>query len=484
MAVKEFYLDEYIQELRRQDKKEIRDSQENKRIFKVHEHNEFLNVCELANSHMAREFSSDGDEKILDYNKKAMMGEDKEKAFFLDKIKSFLTEYKLENTQYPSWYSSLAEAIFQEVWGYHAAAEWLTMDNSQSAKIIGTRVFYASPITGQMELMPQTITKERLEQLIKVLMFKSPEQRLDKGNATVYLKDGSRITIFTNKLTKEHTVIFRKYIVKRYTFEEQADRGTIPRDFIPALEDMVRMGFNVGFVGSPKTAKTTFLTSWQSYEDKDLEGIQVETDPEIPLHIISPEAPLIQFVANKDRLGEIVEFIKRSDADYVIAAEAREVISLKLVTDIMRIGVRRCKFTYHQDDPMLFFYDAATDIVNEYGGDVFATALNIAKSIDYMFEFIQLRNKSQKRLNAIYEMCFNHKTLEVTAHKILSYNHQADDWTYYYHFGGDKENIGIFEDERAMNHFKETLKQLSDKYPSPEPGDFVPFINKFIQMRR
>lgn len=482
MAVKEFHLDDYIQGLRK-DKSLDESELIAKKSFKTQEHNDFMRVCKQVNDLMTKEFSASGDEKILDYNKKAMMGEEKEKSFFLDKIKAFLVEQKLENTQHPKWYSSLPEAIFHENWGYHAAAQWLSLHDSQSAKIIGSRVFYANSKTGQLELMPQTISKERLEQLIKVLMFKSPEQRLDRGNATVYLKDGSRITIFTDKLTKEHTVIFRKYIVKRYTFEEQADRRTIPRDFIPALEDMVRMGFNVGFVGSPKTAKTTFLTTWQSYEDKDLEGIQVESDPEIPLHIISPEAPLIQFVASKDRLGEIVEFIKRSDADYVIAAEAREVISLKLVMDIMKIGVRRCKFTYHQDDPMLFFYDAATEIVNEFGGEVFATALNIAKSIDYMFEFIQLRNKSQKRLNAIYEMRFNHETLEVTAHKILSYDHQTDDWTYHYHFGDDKEKIGLFEDEKAMERFKKSLSELARKYPSPGQNDFSPFINKFYQIK-
>lgn len=474
---KEFYIDEHIDLIRKSSTET--DNYKSNQKLKNEGLTRFLNICKLANEYMISEFDSSNDDKILDYNKKAMMGEEKERAYFLDKIKAFLKKSNLEHEQFPGWYVNLHEAIFHENWGYHAVAEWLLMDNSQSAKIIGERVFYACPNTGKLELMPQKISKARIEQLIKVLMFKSPEQRLDKGNATVYLKDGSRITIFTDKLTKEHTIIFRKYTVKRYNFEEQAARGTIPSEFIPCLEAMVKMGFNVGFVGAPKTAKTTFLATWQSYENPNLEGIQVETDPEIPWHIISPNSPIIQFVVNKDRLKQIVEFIKRSDADYVIAAEARDVLSLKLIIDTMKIGVRRCKFTYHQDDPMLFFYDAATEIVNEFGGNLFATSLNIAKSIDYMFEFIQLRDKSQKRLKAVYEMCFNHETLEVTAHEIVSYNDKTDDWSYHYHFGKDKEKIGSFEDEKAMSRFKYLLEQLASEKPNTEETTFSPFVNKF-----
>lgn len=132
-----------------------------------------------------------------------------------------------------------------------------------------------------MQLQEQKISKDRFQQLRKALLLRNPEIHLSNKYAEVYMLDGTRITIFED--AKEPTIIFRKYIVEKLDFEEQAKLGTIPIEIIPMLKAKVMIGYNINFIGPVRSGKTTFLKTWQSYEDKTLEGVMVETDPEIPI---------------------------------------------------------------------------------------------------------------------------------------------------------------------------------------------------------
>lgn len=86
----------------------------------------------------------------------------------------------------------------------------------------------------------------------------------------------------------QDVIIFRRYVVPSYTFEEQAQRGTIPKDSIRLFEAMAVLGYNVAFTGAVRTAKSTFLSTWQAYEKSELEGVMIETDPEIPMEKLMP----------------------------------------------------------------------------------------------------------------------------------------------------------------------------------------------------
>ncbi len=120
-----------------------------------------------------------------------------------------------------------------------------------------------------MELKPQRISDARRKQLIKALLLNEKNIHYDGKHAEVAMHDGTRITIYGEKLVKENleVIIFRKYIIPKLSFEEQAKRHTIPKELIPVLKDMVKVGYNVLFTGAVRTGKTTFLETWQMYED-------------------------------------------------------------------------------------------------------------------------------------------------------------------------------------------------------------------------
>lgn len=425
----------------------------------------FLQLCDRVREMFDEEWQKETSNlsALLEIQKKAIIGYEKEASFFKDKIQSYLNASGQTGSRYPSWYSSLTEAIYHQNWGMAGMAEWFTDEyrESSSAKIIGSRIYFMKD--GKMVLMKQTISRERREQFVRALMLRTPEERMDKDFHELYLLDGTRITVYNDNLTKkdQDAVIFRRYIVPDYSFEEQARRHTIPEAAIPLFRDMVKIGYNTAFVGAVRSAKSTFLSTWQSYENPELEGVLIETDPEIPLHVIMEKSPIIQVVADNERLAGISKNLMRSDADYFILAEARDGVALDMAVRIANKGSRRMKMTFHCSDPLDFCYDVAVEIARQYSADPQSTMKKVAKSFHYIFHFVQLQDKSRKRLKGIYEVCPDDGCGNVAIIQICKYSYESDDWSFTYHMGEDKRIIGYEEDIQAFNRFESGLRSLS-----------------------
>lgn len=418
--------------------------------------------------------TSDNLEMILERQKKAIIGYEREVSFFKDSIQEYLKNNRLTDEWYPDWYDNLVDAIYHENWGLAGLSAWKRYPESSSAKIIGDRIYFL--IDGKAVLQPQKISLDRYKQLRKALLLNTPKQRLDKTYSEVYMLDGTRIAIYDEGLAKQGqpTIVFRKYIIKDLTFEEQAKRGTIPYETIAMLKSMILIGFNVAFIGAVRTGKTTFLQTWQVHENPNLEGIMIETDPEIPLHLLMPTAPITQLVADGEELKKIMPSVLRSDADYIIMAEARDGIAFYISVETTDRGTRRSKLTAHFTRAVDFPYNVAEKITQEFGGNLYSNILKVAKNFHYVFEFIQLQDKSKKRLKGIYEVRYHPLSHRVSIHQICKYRHETDDWVFKYDVGDDKEGIGNEEHSEALKIFKLELKKLSEKYPMSEENVFVP----------
>ena len=432
---------------------------------------DFLEACEAVETAISEIWERDGYEASdgINLQKRAIIGYRKDVDVIQKLIKRVLDGKGL-TVEAPGWYDGPEHAIFHEVWGWAGMAEWFgpAWAESSSAKIIGERIYYLKD--GEMRLMPQRITKERQSQLIRALLLLSPEERLDKEFHEVYMLDGTRVTIFHRGMTKgeQDVIIFRRYIIPIYSFEEQASRGTIPAEAIPLFENMVKTGYNVVFTGSVRSAKTTFLSTWQSRENPRLEGVMVETDPEIPLHRLMPDAPVIQLLADGDSLSRISKNLMRSDADYFIMAEARDGIALDTAVRLARKGTKRMKMTFHTRDPKDFAMEAAIEITRSVGGDPAETALRVAGSFDYIFHFVNHRRANRKKLSAIYEIGVSgeagdtRKADRVYTREICRYDFSADTWRWTYRIGEDKRRYGEEEDREAFMAFESCLAGLSN----------------------
>jgi pilus assembly protein CpaF len=426
----------------------------------------FADICEKIESEFRREWEEEKNDahKILAIQKRAIIGYEKEVSYFKNKISGLLRRFKGERTAFPSWYPSLTDAVYHENWGLAGMAEWFAgaFSESSSAKIIGDRVYFLED--GAMRLKPQRIGLERREQMVRAFLLMTPDERLDKEFHEVYMLDGTRVTIFRGGMTKlgQDAIIFRRYIIPHYSFEEQAARGSIPAEAVEFFKNMVRVGYNVAFCGPVRSAKTTFLSTWQSCEDSRLEGVMVETDPEIPLHKLMPEAPIIQLIADREKLQNISKNLLRSDADYFILAEARDGVALDTAVRMARKGTRRMKLTFHTRDPLSFAHDVAVEIVRTMGGELEETARRVAGGFDYVFHFIQLKNRGQKRLRGIYELGIHPESRRVVMTEICAYIHAEDRWRWRYSIGADKRAAGEEEDAAAFRRFDAALHSLAE----------------------
>jgi len=321
--------------------------------------------------------------------------------------------------------------------------------------------------------MPQRIKTHRREQLVRAFLLLSPEERLDRDFHEIYLLDGCRVSVFKGGMVKRErdAVIFRRYTIPEYTLEEQAVRGTIPANAIPLLKAMARTGYNVVFCGSVRSAKTTFLSTWQRLEDPTLEGVMVETDPEIPLHRLMPGAPVVQLICDGERLSSISKNLLRSDADYFVIAEARDGIALDTAVRVARRGQGRMKMTFHTRDPLSFPEDAAVEIVRSVGGEIRETAIRVAGSFDYLLHFVSIRQSALKKLRGIYELGNTNDKAEAYTdeersrgwyvREVCSYDYSIGDWTFTNYISNSKRARGIEADKTGFAEFACELERLA-----------------------
>ena len=447
-----------------------------------HDKRDFQSVCELIESALSQS-DQNTDTSPAAFNaadlatqKRAIIGYGEEVAAYMRAIGNVLDTQGLRGSfAVPPWYTNEEDAVFHEVWGRAGMAQWWQdpWAHSPSAKIIGDEIFFLSD--GKMRRMPQRISAHRREQLIRAFLLLSPEERLDKDFHEIYLLDGCRVTVFKGGIAKRDrdTIVFRRYIIPEYTLAEQAARGTIPQASIPMFTAMARTGYNVVFCGSVRSAKTTFLSTWQRLEDPSLEGVMVETDPEIPLHTLMPGAPVVQLICDGERLKLISKNLLRSDADYFIIAEARDGIALDTAVRVARKGQGRMKMTFHTRDPLSFPEDAAVEIVRSYGGDVRETAIRVAGSFDYLFHFVSQRRDNTKKLCGLFEVgkatyeshlfSAEERARGWYVREVCRYSFERSDWTFTSRISAAKAARGLESDTCAFAEFERGLKRLAEQ---------------------
>lgn len=452
-----------------------------------HQMEQFKKVCIKVREGLDRmQTEASRVDDALALQRQAILGNSNAVKFYQLEILKILREETLESKWFPAWYENLAEAVFQELYGMAGLTEWIEgrrpeLKESSSAKVIGERIYFL--IKGKMVLQEQTLPEETLERIRTALLMTDAKARRSDAYHEVYLINGTRVTLFGDGIAKkgQDCYIFRKFLVPEYTFEEQAGRHTIPRESIPLFTAMIKTGFNVAFVGAVRTAKTTFLTTWQSYENPALEGVLIETDPEIPLHYIMPDAPVVQLVPDDQAYNNVIRNVMRSDADYIIIAEARDGKALNLAIRAANKGTRRVKMTYHTTDVVDICYDIADEITKIYGGNIGSTIIKVAKSFNYVFQFVQLPDKSKKRLKAIWEIRYDPTERQVTMHQICKYRYRTDDWVWAFDEGADKAVIGEEEDPAAYQEFLKVLHDLAEKYPMQGDHVYYPPYNQFFK---
>ncbi|MEE0741182.1 MAG: ATPase, T2SS/T4P/T4SS family [Emergencia sp.] len=433
----------------------------------------FYRICRIIEQEFNKEWNETDDEtknRKLEREKRAIMGFEEETVFYKERIREILQDKKLYDSWYPPWYPNLYEGVFAELYGLAGLAPWAyDMEEkycrSSSAKLIGDRLYCM--IDGRAQLQPQRIGKRRREQLKRTLLLATPHERLEYGFHEVYLHNGIRITIYSGDRTKEDqdVMVFRKYVLKKHTFLGLWEKNTIPREAIALFMKMIEAGFNMIFTGSVRSGKTTFMQIWQQYEDPSLEGLAIATDPETPWHLLMPEAPIMQLVADGQRLASMTKSLLRGDNDYILLEEMRDAEAFHLALDITSTGTTRCKATVHDNDGVNVPYKMASKIRERYGGQTRELIAQVYKNFDYAVELCQdPEDKGRKIMKGIVEYVYDAREDRVIARQICQYDFAEGCWRWNSKGGLAKmdkypQRLGVIKE---MNQI---LKVLAARYP-------------------
>lgn len=269
------------------------------------------------------------DETFLARKHQAMVGDAAAKHYFFQQIRDFLrAEPVYRRTQYPSYYRSLEEAIFEHLYGFGPMAAWFR-DPTESAMVNGVDILFGVPGKNTKELQPYRFDSiEQVEKLVRTLTLKDPSTQVNhKQNWTqVDMLNGTRVTIFTPPLSETLALVFRQYLFRTYSFEEEAKMGTIPAESVEWWKQLSRLMLSMLTTGHRRSGKTTFLKVIYGARDPNLDVLTVERGTfEAHLRRDFPEraAHIIALRSELDGMESLFPAFLRSDAHYILVPEIR-----------------------------------------------------------------------------------------------------------------------------------------------------------------
>lgn len=479
-----FFIDDFLTNYQ-VDEQKIYVEKVNEESTAVKSDKEFQNVLEKVKKSLDGDFErlSDGEKsRETEIQKKAIIGEHKYVKLYVEKINYALASLNLLSAEYPAYYRNLGDAVFSELYGFAGITPWVNdyteeYRASSSLKVIGDDIYCL--IDGKAVKQPQSISRERREQLRRNLLLSYPKERLEAGHNEVYMlrEDGKHIraTLMSGDFTypEQDVLVFRKYLIsepENLTFERLAAYGTFPMECCELFELLAALGPNVFFCGEVRSGKSTFLQVWQHYEDPTLEGTTVSSDEETNYAEIT-KGPLIQIVTDENRLEQAEKSLKRLDSNYIILSEVRSAAEYRFFLGITNMGTRRCKCTIHDNSALNFPYKMATEITAKYGGEQNATIAQLYSNIDYVFELYEVpTDRSKKRLKGIVELRYDPVEDVCSAHRICEYSAEEDRWRWKCDIGDDKRRLAMGMEDK-LSDFLSILSKLEEK--SPLIGDNV-----------
>ncbi len=455
----------------------------------------FKELCEEVKDILTeKDVSETNESETIARQRKALLGFETEVNFYKRRIGEILNEQGKKLSWYPDWYKSLEDAVFNETIGFSGITNWLTDErykNSMACEVVGDRVFYEDK--GEYILQPQKIEKNRRMQLIKSLLLADLKEAESQAWHEIYTQvEHLRVTIFkSNGITKrdQEVILFRRYIVNNLTFEEHAERGTIPFEAIPLIKNMVKLGPNVIFCGPVASGKTTMLQTYKREEAKTpMQTLSIETDDECQWDkILPPNYPILQFVPSEKEEDTVIVRAKRSDAQAIIIGECRHGKYMKFAVDSANMGTRRMLTTMHFSDILDISYDMADKIVSDCGGNIVTSMVKVAKSFNYIWEMSSLPNdRGSKRLLGLWEMYFDSEKMEIHMHQVIKYVPEKDGieehWVYDNFISDTLAKDFEYENVEVFEEFKMQLAELAKQSPNEEKTDFIsPYIRIFLK---
>lgn len=457
MDEKEFHLDEYLASLNKE--KGLNNNQD--RGFKqlIRDYDRYIDEQDKVLTDKEKEL------EIIKQHE-AIIGIPEAIQYIKDKINDFIVKNNQGGTGHPYYYSNLVDAIFHERFGLGPLSTWSNYPYSQAAQVIGTDIYFR--INGRPVM--QNVKFESIERVMDIcrsLTMKSSTARLNERNPSLQIDmhDGTRVTITISPKTQVPTLTFRRFVIREFSFEKQAELNTIPFESIPLFRALSLCRPNKIISGPVRAGKTTFMKTDYAERNGDDSAVVLEPHFEFYGRRDFPNRPLIEYQSStREELEADFRLALRQDPEYILLPETRS-FEAEIYVKACERGSSGSTTTHHTtyavNIPGLF----ARHIVDSYPGRNYNQELiRVADVTDFVICMEEMKDGS-KKVTSVEEVVLDPYSFEVSTVVIMQFDHETNDWTYHNHL-----SPRLFEKMRKYNRehaelYAQTLRKLSEKKP-------------------
>jgi len=430
----------------------------------------FNDLCQIVKTelrHIIEDSNSSDQSEWMERQHQAIIGDLDAMGYFINKIEDVLRRKNMTSVDVPSYYNSLSEAIFHEVWGKSILAKWDNRyPNSESAMIIGRELWI--DVDGQMVKQPEHFeSDEKVKKIIEAFKMRDPNAVLNYQNPELEIEheDGSRITMVSPPRGKELYVVFRRFIVNNFSLEEQARLNTIPQEDVHIYRCLSRTLCNTVFAGRVRSAKSTFMKTMITERDSNLTIGLLEKDFELALKKHMPDRLIYELRASEGDLHTAIPRLLRMEHDFIVIGEIR---SKEMEGAMMACerGERGFMSTYHLTDADQVVPQLTRHLLDEYPSRSFSIEQErVAQNIDLIITMGTDRDRKIKRVTGVYEVHWNPDKRQQEIRTIIKYHKRKNKYFYSLNFSKRLLSLMVDENEEATNELVKMLKEREEHSP-------------------
>lgn len=393
------------------------------------------------------------------------MGDKNSENILIPEINTFLRDQNLLGIPYPNFFKSLAHAVYHEIYGFGVFHKWEQYPESPSAIIIGKEIWFK--INGVFVKQQEELRDEdHIYEIFRALEVANRGFKINESNprAEIEMKNGTRVTLSIPPASLKPTIVFRRFVVSNFSFEEQARRNTIAQEDVPFFNTMARLYLNTVIAGLVESGKSTMLKTFYGAREPHKVAILIESTPETYLKRDFPDRLVHDFYTLNQDIEKTIRHALRVDHDYVIFQEVRGIEAEGAMKATER-GSTGLLMSYHITDPANTPEQLAGHIIDEFPNRRLPNEIRrISKQLDIGITMETLKG-NRKKVTSIYEICYDRKEDKAWINYLMVYNRKLDKWEYNCDISEGLVKKIMERDEQKANEFIAHLKKQSIKSP-------------------
>ncbi|WP_163537294.1 ATPase, T2SS/T4P/T4SS family [Gracilibacillus sp. YIM 98692] len=431
----------------------------------------FDNICQTVYKSLKSVFN---DEDTTDQKKdefqlqlhQAVIGNEQARQYFINQITNILRKNNITSDDYPHFYDSLSEAIFQEVYGVSILHKWEKYPESEAAVIRGTELWI--DINGQFVKQTESFSSlDEVNRVTRTFMNRTKEAVINEQSPELEIEreDGSRITMIVKPRSRTNYVMFRRFIVKDISLAEQARLGTIRDIDIPLFQALSRTMPNTIFAGRVRSAKSTFMKSMIRERPSEFVVAAMEKHFELRLSDQLKDRLVFEIQAKEGDLHQALPRLLRMEHDYIVIGEIRS-LETEAYLQACERGERGAATTYHLTDVEHVVPQITRHILDEFPNRQFDNEQErVARNVDLIITMSTDRDRRRKRVIGVTEVVWDEEQRAYRTVDLIRYSSVTNQ--YYYSSSISKRLLLLMaeENEEETKALVELLRARENESP-------------------